>query len=56
MDYANRVNFILKQNFETCKRNIEIETYQITLLSKQAGIIEWVQNTKTVKSLIEEYA
>lgn len=56
IDYANWVNFIFKQNFETCKRNIEVETYQITLLSKQAGIIEWVQNTQTVKSLIDEYA
>lgn len=39
------VNFTMRKDAETRKRDLSIRTYKITPLTSQAGVIEWVNNT-----------
>lgn len=52
MEFSNVMNNILKKDHETQKRNMRIQSYAATPLSEKIGIIEWVQNFKTLRPII----
>lgn len=52
MEFSNVMNNILKKDHETHKRNMRIQSYAATPLSEKIGIIEWVQNYKTLRPII----
>lgn len=53
IDYANFVNKILNNNPDTKKKNLQLKTYSITPITKKSGIIEWIDDTATIKSIVE---
>nr|KAJ3423134.1 hypothetical protein HK105_001834 [Polyrhizophydium stewartii] len=48
----NMVNILLLKNFETRKRKLHIRTYKIIPLSPQAGVVQWVDGTVPIGSLL----
>lgn len=54
IDFANYVNNILKHDSECKKLSLNLHTYSIMPLSKKTGLIEWMDNTSTLKTLIYE--
>ena len=55
IDFANFVNVILENEQETKKRSLKMKTYAICPLTTKTGLIEWIDNTDTVKSIINPY-
>jgi serine/threonine-protein kinase ATR len=54
MEYCNVINRIFENDYECQKRNIKLITYTITPLSRNTGLIEWIENTTTFKSICSE--
>jgi len=46
---------MLDNDSETRKRNLKLRTYAIVPLSRNTGLIEWIQNTTTIKSIVGDY-
>lgn len=46
---------MLEMDPEACKRNLRIRTYAIVPLSRNTGLIEWINNTVTLKTVVSEY-
>ena len=55
IEYSNLVNKILEQDFEWVKRNLKLSTFWIIPLTKNIGLIEWIDQTSTLKSIVSEY-
>ena len=55
IEYANLVNKILEQDFEWVKRNLKLSTFWIMPLTKNIGLIEWIDETATLKGIVSEY-
>lgn len=45
---------MLDNDSESRKRNLRLRTYAIVPLSRSTGLIEWIQNTSTIKSIVGE--
>jgi DNA-dependent protein kinase catalytic subunit len=48
------MNNIMRQDPACCKRNLSLKLYKVIPMAKDVGIIEWVENTKPLKAIIEE--
>jgi DNA-dependent protein kinase catalytic subunit len=48
------MNEIFVQNPACCKRRLAIKTYQVVPMTSKVGIIEWLENTRPLKEIIEE--
>ncbi|KAL9647121.1 hypothetical protein ABK040_004838 [Willaertia magna] len=55
MQLFGLVNTLLKNDPETCTRDLSIKRMAVIPLSSNAGLIEWVDNCDTLHSLIKEY-
>lgn len=43
---------MLENDSESRKRNLRLRTYAIVPLSRSTGLIEWIQNTSTLKTIV----
>eukprot|EP00028_Trichosphaerium_sp_Am-I-7-wt_P001244 CAMPEP_0168535906 /NCGR_PEP_ID=MMETSP0405-20121227/19121_1 /TAXON_ID=498012 /ORGANISM="Trichosphaerium sp, Strain Am-I-7 wt" /LENGTH=462 /DNA_ID=CAMNT_0008563587 /DNA_START=274 /DNA_END=1662 /DNA_ORIENTATION=+ len=48
------MNQIFKKTPATSKRKLRIHTYQVIPMTNKVGIIEWLNNTKPLKAIVEE--
>lgn len=48
------MNEIFYQDNQCTKRNLSLLTYQVVPMTSQVGLIEWIDNTKPLKALIED--
>ena len=48
------MNEILRNDPACQKRNLSITTYQVVPMTSKVGMLEWLQNTKPIKAIIEE--
>eukprot|EP01119_Soliformovum_irregulare_P013151 TRINITY_DN3471_c1_g1_i1.p1 TRINITY_DN3471_c1_g1~~TRINITY_DN3471_c1_g1_i1.p1 ORF type:complete len:703 (-),score=223.51 TRINITY_DN3471_c1_g1_i1:67-2175(-) len=48
------MNEILNSDPESYKRRLSIKTYQVIPMTTKVGMIEWINNTKPLKEIIEE--
>jgi serine/threonine-protein kinase ATR len=55
IDFAGLCNKMLETDPETRKRNLRLRTYAIVPLSRNSGLIEWINNTTTLKCVVSEY-
>ncbi|OQV17014.1 Serine/threonine-protein kinase atr [Hypsibius exemplaris] len=57
MELVGMVNKFLRENSEARRRQLRIRTYSVVPLNEECGIIEWVPNIQTLRSiLINTYA
>ncbi|KAK9235808.1 hypothetical protein V1525DRAFT_445429 [Lipomyces kononenkoae] len=52
MDLNGMINLLLETDRESSKRNLSITTYSVTVLNEEAGLIEWVSDTKTYRDIL----
>ena len=55
IDFAGLCNKMFETDPETRKRNLRLRTYAIVPLSRNSGLIEWINNTTTLKAVVSEY-
>ncbi|CAI2381037.1 unnamed protein product [Moneuplotes crassus] len=55
MEYANLVNKVLDQDFESLQRNLRMDLFSIVPLNRICGLIEWIDDTLTIKSVVTDY-
>jgi phosphatidylinositol kinase/protein kinase (PI-3 family) len=55
IEFAGLCNKMLEMDSEASKRNLRLRTYAIVPLSRNTGLIEWINNTTTLKSVVGEY-
>ncbi|KAK9480237.1 hypothetical protein V1514DRAFT_359878 [Lipomyces japonicus] len=53
MELNNTINYLLRNDVESSQRNLNILTYAVTPLSERSGLIEWVNDTKTLRDLLK---
>lgn len=46
---------MFENDSEARKRNLRLRTYAIVPLSRNTGLIEWIQNTQTLKSVVGDH-
>jgi len=54
IEFAALCNKMLENDEESRKRNLRLRTYSIVPLSRNSGLIEWIKNTSTLKSLVAD--
>ncbi|KAJ5791400.1 uncharacterized protein N7518_008411 [Penicillium psychrosexuale] len=52
MEFNNMINRFLKRDVESSKRRMYIKTYAVTPLNEECGLIEWVDNLRTMRDII----
>ncbi|KAF7586889.1 serine/threonine-protein kinase M1 [Aspergillus hancockii] len=52
MEFNNMINRFLKRDVESSKRRMYIKTYAVTPLNEECGLIEWVDNLRTLRDLV----
>ncbi|ODV92186.1 hypothetical protein CANCADRAFT_23151 [Tortispora caseinolytica NRRL Y-17796] len=53
MEVTDTMNRIFKNQAEANLRQLHIRSYRVTVLNEECGLIEWVPNMNTLRSLIE---
>jgi serine/threonine-protein kinase ATR len=54
IDFAVLCNKMLQQDSNARQRGLKLRTYSIVPLSRHAGMIEWIQNTSTLKVIVND--
>ena len=52
MEFNAMINRALKKDAESSKRRLYIKTYGVTPLNEECGLIEWVDNLKTLREIL----
>ena len=52
MEFNAMINRALKKDSESSKRRLYIKTYGVTPLNEECGLIEWVDNLKTLREIL----
>ncbi|MCJ1477208.1 serine/threonine-protein kinase M1 [Lambiella insularis] len=52
MEFNAMINRSLKRDAESSKRRLYIKTYAVTPLNEECGLIEWVDNLKTLRDIL----
>ncbi|CAG8408820.1 unnamed protein product [Penicillium salamii] len=52
MEFNNMINRFLKRDVESSKRRMYIKTYAVTPLNEECGLIEWVDNLRTLREIV----
>lgn len=52
MEFNRMINRFLKKDTDSTSRQLYIKTYAVTPLNEDSGLIEWVNNFRTLKDLI----
>jgi len=55
IEFAGLCNKMLENDTDACKRNLRLRTFAIVPLSRNTGLIEWINNTTTLKTVVSEY-
>lgn len=54
--FFRTVNSLLADSLETRSRNLRIRTYNVVPLKPRCGLVEWVDNTRPLMSIIDDEA
>ena len=54
MDFNNVLNRVLQEDPEGRRRALRLRTYSVTCLNEECGLLEWVNDTNTMRNLINE--
>lgn len=52
MEFNTMINRLLKKDAESSQRRLYIKTYAVTPLNEECGLIEWVDNLKTLREIL----
>lgn len=52
MEFNTMINRALKKDGESSQRRLYIKTYAVTPLNEECGLIEWVDNLKTLREIL----
>ncbi|OAX81796.1 hypothetical protein ACJ72_03863 [Emergomyces africanus] len=52
MEFNSMINRFLKRDVESSKRRLYIKTYAVTPLNEECGLIEWVDNLRTLREIV----
>ncbi|GLA84134.1 serine/threonine-protein kinase M1 [Aspergillus tubingensis] len=52
MEFNNMINRLFKKDVESSKRRMYIKTYAVTPLNEECGLIEWVDNLRTLRDIV----
>ena len=52
LEFNAMINRFLKRDAESRKRQLYIKTYAVTPLNEECGLIEWVDNLKTLREIL----
>ncbi|KAL8694218.1 MAG: hypothetical protein Q9218_001105 [Villophora microphyllina] len=52
MEFNTMINRFLKKDAESSRRRLYIKTYAVTPLNEECGLIEWVDNLKTLREIL----
>ncbi|KAL8849305.1 MAG: hypothetical protein Q9221_005715 [Calogaya cf. arnoldii] len=52
MEFNTMINRFLKKDAESSQRRLYIKTYSVTPLNEECGLIEWVDNLKTLREIL----
>jgi len=52
MEFNAMINRALKKDAESSKRRLYIKTYAVTPLNEECGLIEWIDNLKTLRDIV----
>jgi len=52
MEFNAMINRSLKKDAESSKRRLYIKTYAVTPLNEECGLIEWIDNLKTLRDIL----
>lgn len=52
MEFNAMINRALKKDAESSKRRLYIKTYAVTPLNEDSGLIEWIDNLKTLRDIL----
>ncbi|CEP23236.1 hypothetical protein BN1211_3769 [Cyberlindnera jadinii] len=53
MEFTSRVDHLLKKNYDSEQRKLHIKTYAVIPLNENYGIIEWVENSRTMRDILK---
>mmetsp|Transcript_49692 Transcript_49692/g.89243 ORF Transcript_49692/g.89243 Transcript_49692/m.89243 type:complete len:2221 (+) Transcript_49692:337-6999(+) len=54
MEFSVMVNQLLAKNPDARRRNLEVRTFNVVILSEKCGLLEWVPNTKGMRHIIDD--
>ncbi|GBF64420.1 kinase [Trichophyton mentagrophytes] len=52
MEFNSMINRLLMRDLESNKRRLYIKTYAVTPLNEECGLIEWVNNLRTLRDIV----
>lgn len=52
MEFNTMINRFLKKDADSSQRRLYIKTYAVTPLNEECGLIEWVDNLKTLREIL----
>ena len=52
LEFNSMINRFLKRDAESSKRRLYVKTYAVTPLNEECGLIEWVDNLKTLREIL----
>ena len=52
MEFNAMINRALKKDAESSKRRLYIKTYAVTPLNEECGLIEWIDNLRTLRDIL----
>jgi serine/threonine-protein kinase ATR len=52
MEFNSMINRALKKDADSSQRRLYIKTYAVTPLNEECGLLEWVDNLKTLRDII----
>lgn len=52
MEFNAMINRALKKDADSSKRRLYIKTYAVTPLNEECGLIEWIDNLKTLREIL----
>ncbi|CAF3437208.1 unnamed protein product [Rotaria sp. Silwood2] len=55
LDFCHLFNKCLKKNSETRRRQLNIRTYAVYPINERCGLIEWLPNLCTFRSLVTKF-
>ncbi|CCH42199.1 Serine/threonine-protein kinase [Wickerhamomyces ciferrii] len=55
MEFTTMVDHLLKRDYESEQRKLHIKTYAVIPLNENHGIIEWVENSRTMRDILKTH-
>lgn len=53
MEFTTMVDHLLRKDYESEQRKLHIKTYAVIPLNENYGIIEWVENSRTMRDILK---